>query len=112
MSGWMGIFLLAPPLWFILFVVYDSICGDTRKTPWGLVVLALFAHTGPEGDLPTIIYMFSMGAFSIVLASILAAYLMPAIGTMFIGPEGIGLKLRPAVRSVPRRLLPARSAGN
>jgi len=107
MAGWTGIFVIAPPLWFILFCVFDSICGDVRRTPWGLVVLAIFGHTGPEGDLPTIIYMFSVGAFGIALASILTAYLMPIIGTFFIGPEGVGLKPRAPVRSIPRRLLPA-----
>jgi hypothetical protein len=110
MAGWIGIFIIAPALWFILFWIYDSLCGDCRKAPWGLLVLVLFSHAGPEGDLTDIIYLFSTGAVGIVVASFLTAYLMPIVGTLFIGPEGVGLKRRAPVRSVPRRLRPPPSS--
>jgi hypothetical protein len=106
MAGWMGIFIIAPTLWFILFFVYDSLCGDCRKAPWGLIVLVMFTHAAPEGDLTSVIYFLSTGACGVALASILAAYLMPIVGTLFIGPEGVGLKPRAPVRSIPRRLRP------
>ena len=107
MAGWTGMFFLAPPLWFVLFWVYDSLCGDVRKAPWGLITLVTFSHTAPEGDLTSVIYMFSTGAFGIVLASVLSAYLMPIIGTFFIGPEGVFLKQRAPIGSIPRRLIPS-----
>jgi hypothetical protein len=110
MAGWMGIFFLAPPLWFALFWIFDSLCGDVRKVPWGLLVLVSFSHTGPEGDITSIVYMCTTGAFGIALACVLGAYLMPIIGTLFIGPEGVFVKRSVSVRSIPNRLLPARSS--
>ncbi len=110
LAGWLGILFLAPALWFVLFCVYDSLCGDARKAPWGLLASLAFAHLAPEGDVTAVIYLFSTGAFFIFSASLLAAYLMPLIGTLFIGPEGVFLKRRSPVRSIPGRLLPARRA--
>ena len=114
-GGWKGVFFLLPALWFILFWVYDSLCGDVRTVPWGLVLLIAYSHAAPEGDISSVIYMFSTGAFGVVVSSVAAAYLMPIVGTLFIGPEGVFLKRRAPVRSIPRRstpgrLLPARSS--
>jgi hypothetical protein len=108
--GWPGIFLLAPTLWFILFWIFDSLCGDTRQAPWGLLVLVLFAHAAPEGDIGSIIYMCVYTAFSIVFAAIMGAYVMPVLGTFFIGPEGISIRRGPAIRSIPNRLRPPASS--
>ena len=57
-AGWKGIFFLVPTLWFILFWVYDSLCGDVRKAPWGLLMLAVYTHAAPEGDITSVIYIF------------------------------------------------------
>jgi hypothetical protein len=103
--GWFGVFLLAPALWFILFTIFDSLCGDTRKSPWGLIVLVLYSHAAPEGDLNSIIYMMFFSAIGVVFAAVMGAYLMPVIGTFLIGPEGIMLRTAPRIRSVPRQRL-------
>jgi hypothetical protein len=99
--GWFGVFLLAPALWFLLFTVFDSLCGDTRKSPWGLIVLVLYTHAAPEGDINSIVYMIFFSAFAVIFAAVLGAYLMPIIGTFLIGPEGIILRTAPRVRSIP-----------
>jgi hypothetical protein len=104
--GWYGVFFLAPSLWFLLFTVFDSLCGDVRKSPWGLLVMVLFAHAAPEGDLNSIIYMIFYGAFGIIFAALMGAYVMPVIGTFFIGPEGIALRRGAQIRSLGGRLLP------
>ena len=39
-AKWVGIFVVAPLLWFLLFIVYDSLVGDVRASPWGLLVVA------------------------------------------------------------------------
>lgn len=106
MIGWPGVIFLAPIMWFILFWVFDSLCGDVRKAPWGLVVMLIFSHSAPEGDVTSIIYLFSLGAFSVVFASVATAYLMPIIGTFFIGPESVFLRRTRPVRSIPRRISP------
>jgi hypothetical protein len=106
LMGWYGVFLLAPFLWFLLFTVFDSLCGDVRKSPWGLLVMVLFAHAAPEGDLNSVIYMIFYGAFGIIFAAVMGAYVMPVIGTFFIGPEGIALRRGAQIRSIGGRLLP------
>jgi hypothetical protein len=104
LAGWKGLFLLAPAVWFSLFVIFDSLCGDVRKTPWGLLVIVLFAHAAPEGDITTIIYMCFYTVYAIVFAGIMGAYVMPVVGSFFIGPQGIMLRRGPAIRSIPNRL--------
>jgi hypothetical protein len=104
--GWPGIFFLAPVLWFFLFLLFDSLCGDIRKSPWGLLVLVLYAHAAPEGDITSPIYMYFYTSFGIVFAAIVGAYVMPVVGTLFIGPEGIGLRRGRPIRSIAGRLLP------
>ena len=33
-AKWVGIFVVAPLLWLLLFMVYDSLVGDVRASPW------------------------------------------------------------------------------
>jgi hypothetical protein len=106
MAGWKGIFLLAAGTWFVLFLIFDSLCGDVRKTPWGLLVIVLFAHAAPEGDITAIIYMCFYTVYAIVFAAIMGAYVTPVIGSFFIGPRGIMIRRGVQVRSIPNRLRP------
>jgi hypothetical protein len=108
--GWQGIFLLAPAIWFLLFTIFDSLCGDVRKAPWGLLVMVLFAHAAPEGDLNALIYMCLYAAFAIIFAAVMGAYVMPVVGTFLIGPEGISLRRGAPIRAIPSRLLPPASS--
>jgi len=110
LQGWPGIFLLAPAIWLLLFTVFDSLCGDVRKAPWGLLVTVLFAHAAPEGDLNSIIYMCCYAAFGIIFAAVMGAYVMPVLGTFFIGPEGISIRRGAPIRAIPGRLLPSASS--
>jgi hypothetical protein len=106
LAGWKGIFLLAPAVWFFLFLIFDSLCGDVRKIPWGLLVIVLYAHAAPEGDVTTVIYMCFYTTYAIVFAAVMGAYVMPIIGTFFIGPEGIMIRRGKPIRSIPNRLRP------
>ena len=112
LGGWAGIFFLAPALWLMLFVIFDSLCGDTRRSPWGLLVAVLYAHAGPEGDIVSIIYLSFFAALSIIFAAVVGAYVMPVVGTFFIGPEGILIRRGAPVRSIPGRLGPPASSEN
>ncbi len=109
-AGWYGIFFLAPTLWFALFWIFDSLCGDTRQSPWGLLVLVLFAHAAPEADIGSIIYMCVYTTFGIIFAAIMGSYVMPILGTLFVGPEGIMLRRGPVIRSIPSRVRPPASS--
>ncbi len=87
LARWAGIFILAPIIWSILFIIFDSLCGDIHKSPWGLLAIAGFAHTAPEGMLTGAIYMMGYGMIAIVFAAFAAAYVMPVLGTLLAGPE-------------------------
>jgi hypothetical protein len=104
--GWPGIFFLGPAIWFLLFTIFDWLCGDVRKTPWGLLVLVLYSHAAPEGDVGAIVYMCFYTTYAIVFAGIMGAYVAPIIGTLFIGPEGIMIRRGAPIRSIPNRLRP------
>jgi hypothetical protein len=84
---WPGVFILAPTLWIMLFTLFDSLCGDTRKSPWGLLVVVSFAHVAPEGGLGILIYAMGYGALTLIFAAFAVTYLMPIIGELFIGPS-------------------------
>jgi hypothetical protein len=106
LAGWPGIFLLAPAVWFGLFFILDTLCGDTRKSPWGLLVLVLYAHAGAEADISTVIYMYFFTSLGIIFIAVVGSYLMPVFGTLLIGPEGIMLRRGVAIRSIANRLHP------
>jgi hypothetical protein len=94
LAGWAGIFILAPIIWSILFIIFDSVCGDTRKSPWGLLAITSFAHYAPEAMLTGAIYLMGYGTISIIFAAIASAYVMPVLGTLLAGPEKTSLILR------------------
>ena len=104
LAQWPGVFFLAPVIWTITFVWLDSLCGDVRKSPWGLLALTLFAHIAPEGMLDGCIYMMGYGAFAIIVAAVSSAKVMPHIGTLFSGPSGRNKFIKTNVRSLPRRV--------
>jgi hypothetical protein len=109
LAGWTGVLIVAPILWIMLFTVFDSLCGDVRQAPWGLLVIPLFAHAAPEAGFDGLIYLLGFGSFSIIVVAIAAAYLMPVIGTFALGPESTLLDRASSVRSIPRRLPSVRS---
>ena len=99
---WVGVLILAPVLWVMLFTLFDSLCGTVRETPWGLLVIVLFSHSAPEGMLSGVIYMLGFSAFSILVAAFSASYLMPLLGTLFKGPEGTVVRKGAAIQSAQR----------
>jgi hypothetical protein len=110
MARWLGIFLIAPALWFLLFFVFDSLCGDTRSSPWGLLMIAVFAHLAPEGMLAGVIYSLGYVTFGLVMAALAAAYVMPIVGSLIKGPEQIRILRTAAPRSISRSSLPTAAA--
>lgn len=111
---WMGVLLVAPILWIMLFTLYDSLCGDVRKAPWGLLAIVLLAHIAPNGLLGGVIYMLGYGAAGIIFVALVASYGMSVFGALFAGRQHLDLRRAATVRSIPRRLppiQPSRSAG-
>lgn len=99
---WMGVFVVAPVLWTMAFILYDSLCGDVRKYPWGLFALVLIAHAAPEQLLGGIIYMLGYGAAGIVFVAVVASYFMPVLGSLFVGRQRTELRRIGPIRSIPR----------
>ncbi|HEU5340121.1 hypothetical protein [Edaphobacter sp.] len=109
LARWAGVFVVAPIIWTMLFTLFDSLCGDVRQAPWGLLVIPIYAHLAPEGGLSGIIYILGYGTMGILFTAFAAAYVMPIIGTMLAGPEAIGLRRSARIRSIPSRRRPAPS---
>jgi hypothetical protein len=98
---WTGVFVLAPILWIMLFTLFDSLCGDTRKSPWGLLMVVSFAHTAPEGSLGILIYAMGYGALTLIFAAFTVTYIMPILGELFIGPSRTTPRSRNPLRTNP-----------
>jgi hypothetical protein len=87
MDKWMGIFLIAPLIWFLLFFILDSLLGDLRATPWGLLALALLSHTAPEGGLTGAISLFTFGAEIFIFSAYFATWLAPTFAVAVLGRD-------------------------
>ncbi len=105
LAEWTGVFVIAPLVWILAFTVFDSLCGDTRKSPWGLLAVAMYAHTAPEAMLGGTIYITWFGSLGIIFVALASAYAMPLIGTLLAGPEKTGL-VRLRSRGIPSRTPP------
>ncbi len=92
LGQWVGMLVLAPGLWSLLFLVFDSLCGDVRRSPWGLLAITAFAHTAPEGLLAGLIYSIGYVSFAITFAAVTTGYVMPILGGLFIGPGSGGVR--------------------
>jgi hypothetical protein len=87
MDTWVGVLVIAPLLWFLLFVVYDSLFGDLRATPWGLLVIALFSHSAPEGALTGVIGALSFGIETLAFCAFFATWVAPILAIPILGPD-------------------------
>lgn len=103
LDRWVSLLVLAPCLWSATFLLFDSLCGDVRDSPWGLLAITYFAHTAPEGLLGGVIYAMGYVTFAITFAAVTTGYVMPILGSLFIGPGNI------AGGRTPRVLQPVRA---
>lgn len=86
-AKWFGVLVAEPIIWILLFVISDSLCGDLRKSPWGILTFALFAHQAPEGALQGAFYMMSYGALIVLVVAYFSAYLMPMLSSLVTPPK-------------------------
>jgi hypothetical protein len=86
MAKWVGVLVVAPLLWFVLFVIFDSLFGDLRAAPWGLLAMVLISHTAPEGALSGVVHLFTFGVEVLVFCALFAAWVAPVIATAILGP--------------------------
>ncbi len=84
-GGWAGIFLLLPFIWLCLFSSVDYICGDLRRSPWGLFMVVIFAHSAPESLLGGLIWLTGFGNLALITGILFCTHVTPVIGTLFSG---------------------------
>lgn len=87
MARWVGVFVVAPIVWCVLFVELDYLFGDLRSTPWGLLVIAQLSHTAPEGMLSGTIGLMSFGTEAFIFCAVFAAWIAPYFAIAVLGPE-------------------------
>jgi hypothetical protein len=88
MGQWTGVLLVAPALWLLCFLAMDTVCGDTRRSPGGLLMVALCSHIAPEGLLTGAFYLMTIGPLTVCFVSLLSAYVLPLIGNVLKKPTG------------------------
>ena len=86
-AKWIGILVVAPLIWLLLFVVLDSLIGDIRTSPWGLLVLAMLSHTAPEGMLSGAIVFLTFGVEAVIFCALFATFVAPFFAIAVLGPD-------------------------
>jgi hypothetical protein len=86
MDQWRGVLLIAPLTWLLFFVVFDSLLGDLRTTPWGLLALVMISHSAPEGGLTGVIYLLSFGIEILLFCALFAKWAAPFVALAVLGP--------------------------
>jgi hypothetical protein len=95
-DGWVGVLLLLPVVWLMLFVGADYLCGDLRRAPWGLLLVVIFAHAAAESLLAGIIWLTGFGLLAILVAILFCTQFAPILGALFYGGNRRTLPLRNA----------------
>lgn len=87
MAKWVGVLVVAPLVWFVLFVLLDSLFGDLRATPWGLLVLAEISHIAPEGCLTGAISLMTYGTETFIFCAFFATWVAPIFAIAVLGSD-------------------------
>ncbi|HZL28014.1 MAG TPA: hypothetical protein VFC39_15930, partial [Acidobacteriaceae bacterium] len=85
-----GLLLVEPLMFMLVFVVLDSVIGDVRANPVGLLTTILISRAASEGMLWSTPSLIGQALFTNVLAAYICAYVLPMLGSIFnktiIGP--------------------------
>jgi len=79
----MGITIAEPLLLILIFTVLDSVIGDVRQNPVGLLTTILVSRAAFEGALAGNIGLIGQTLFTNVLAAYICAYVLPMLGSIF-----------------------------
>jgi hypothetical protein len=102
MKKWFGVLVVAPLVWLAMFVLFDSLCGDLRTTPWGLLVLAFLSHTAPEGAISGLIYFMTFGTEALLFCAFFAKWAAPFLAIPVLGPDRRGAASRISFQPSPQ----------
>lgn len=87
MDEWEGIIIVGTFVWTLLFITVDAICGDLRRSPYGLLAMVAFAHVAPESLIGNLVYFIFFTNLAIVIAIVFCAYFAPIMGQLLAGPQ-------------------------
>jgi hypothetical protein len=87
MAKWVGVFVIAPLIWGLLFVVFDSLFGDIRTSPWGILSVALISHIAPESALTGAIYLMTFGTAILTFCAFFAVRIAPIFAIAVLGAD-------------------------
>ena len=85
-ARWAGVLVVLPVLCLILFLATDSLCGDTRLSPFPLLLVVQFLHAAPEGGLEQFAPQAWYGTIILFITAFVAARVMPPIASALLGP--------------------------
>jgi hypothetical protein len=85
MDMWMGIVLVGGCVWTLLFITSEVVCGDLRRSPYGLFAMVAFAHFAPESLIGGVVYYIFFQNVAIVIAILFCSYFAPVLGTLLAG---------------------------
>ena len=106
-NHWLGLFLILPGVWLLLFASVEFVCGDVRTAPWSLLPMLMFAHTAPEGLLSGQIYLIGYGNGAFLLAILFCTRVAPTLGRLFYGSAVASTK----IAGTTAKVTPARPGG-
>lgn len=78
-----GVLALEPAVLMLIFIVLDSVIGDVRLNPVGLLTTILVSRGSSEGLLSGNMILIGQALFTNVLAVYVCAYALPVIGAVF-----------------------------
>jgi hypothetical protein len=87
MAKWVGVLVVAPILWFLLFAGFDSLFGDLRVSPWGLLAMTFISHAAPEAEISGMIYLLTFGTEILVFCAFFATWFGPIFAIPILGPD-------------------------
>lgn len=102
---WIGVLAVLPLIMVFTFLVMDSLGGDLRKSPWGLLFAVISAHAAPEGMIGGQVWISTYAALGVTLVALISKYVLPVVTGAITNMDRTrvrrGMDFRPAL--VPRR---------
>ncbi len=99
-AKWVGVLVLLPLLCLMLFWIVDSLCGDTRESPFPLLVIMVYLHAAPEGGILQFAPLAFNNMLQIFLAAFIATRVMPVLASIVLGPAKEPVGWNPARATV------------
>jgi hypothetical protein len=82
----LGVLVAEPLVLMLIFLVLDSVIGDVRLNPVGLLTTILISRAASEGSLYFSPVLIGQYLFTNVLAAYICAYVLPILGSLFNKP--------------------------